>query len=95
MFVAWPLYVLHSVLTGTSLAVANALGIHDGFGFSAIVDTIARVVDRHRDGDPEQVCRAGTGIETPELDVERVLRADRWARQEARRVLGLGEGKPA
>ena len=35
MFVAWPLYILHSVLTGTSLAVANALGIHDGFGFSA------------------------------------------------------------
>ena len=35
MFVAWPLYVLHAVLTGTSLAIANALGIKDGFGFSA------------------------------------------------------------
>ena len=29
MFVAWPLYVLHAVLTGTSLALVNALG-HQG-----------------------------------------------------------------
>ena len=35
MFVAWPLYVLHAVLTGTSLALVNALDIRDGFGFSA------------------------------------------------------------
>jgi len=35
MFVAWPLYVIHAVLTGTSLALTNALGIKDGFGFSA------------------------------------------------------------
>jgi N-acetylglucosamine PTS system EIICBA or EIICB component len=35
MFVAWPLYVIHAVLTGTSLALVNALGIHDGFSFSA------------------------------------------------------------
>ncbi|QFZ22100.1 PTS transporter subunit EIIC [Saccharothrix syringae] len=35
MFVAWPLYVIHAVLTGTSLAISNALGIRDGFGFSA------------------------------------------------------------
>ncbi|HET7823098.1 MAG TPA: PTS transporter subunit EIIC, partial [Ornithinibacter sp.] len=35
MFVAWPLYVIHAVLTGTSMALANALGIRDGFGFSA------------------------------------------------------------
>ncbi|MDQ6642071.1 MAG: PTS transporter subunit EIIC [Actinomycetota bacterium] len=35
MFVAWPLYVMHALLTGTSLAVVNALGIKDGFGFSA------------------------------------------------------------
>ncbi len=35
MFVAWPLYVLHAVLTGTSLAICNALGIRDGFSFSA------------------------------------------------------------
>ena len=35
MFVAWPLYIIHAVLTGTSLALVNALGIHDGFTFSA------------------------------------------------------------
>jgi len=35
MFVAFPLYVLHAVLTGTSLALVNALGIRDGFTFSA------------------------------------------------------------
>jgi PTS system N-acetylglucosamine-specific IIC component len=35
MFVAWPLYVIHAFLTGTSLAISNALGIRDGFGFSA------------------------------------------------------------
>jgi N-acetylglucosamine PTS system EIICBA or EIICB component len=35
MFVAWPLYVMHAVLTGTSLALVNALNIKDGFGFSA------------------------------------------------------------
>ncbi|MGN6131020.1 MAG: PTS transporter subunit EIIC [Nocardioidaceae bacterium] len=35
MFVAWPLYLIHAALTGTSLVVVNALGIKDGFGFSA------------------------------------------------------------
>jgi PTS system N-acetylglucosamine-specific IIC component len=35
VYVAWPLYVVHAVLAGTSLAVTNALGIHDGFSFSA------------------------------------------------------------
>lgn len=35
MFVAWPLYVVHAILTGTSMAIANALGVHDGFMFSA------------------------------------------------------------
>ena len=35
MFVAFPLYVIHAVLTGTSLALVNWLGIKDGFGFSA------------------------------------------------------------
>ncbi|GGK61242.1 PTS transporter subunit EIIC [Nocardia camponoti] len=35
MFVAWPLYVVHAILTGTSMALVNALGIHDGFTFSA------------------------------------------------------------
>ena len=35
IFVAWPLYLIHAVLTGTSMALVNALGIKDGFGFSA------------------------------------------------------------
>jgi N-acetylglucosamine PTS system EIICBA or EIICB component len=35
LFVAWPLFLIHAVLTGTSLALVNALGIHDGFTFSA------------------------------------------------------------
>ena len=35
MFVAWPLYLAHAVLTGVSLALVNALGIKMGFGFSA------------------------------------------------------------
>ena len=35
MFVAFPLYVVHAVLTGTSLALVNALGVKDGFNFSA------------------------------------------------------------
>jgi PTS system N-acetylglucosamine-specific IIC component len=35
MFVAWPLYIIHAVLTGTSMVVVNLLGIHDGFNFSA------------------------------------------------------------
>lgn len=35
MFVAWPLYLIHAVLTGTSMAISNALGIRDGFSFSA------------------------------------------------------------
>ncbi|MFI5864617.1 PTS transporter subunit EIIC [Streptomyces sp. NPDC051546] len=34
-FAAWPLYVAHAVLTGTSLALVNALGIKEGFVFSA------------------------------------------------------------
>jgi PTS system N-acetylglucosamine-specific IIC component len=35
MFVAWPLYLFHAVMTGVSLALVNALGIHLGFSFSA------------------------------------------------------------
>lgn len=35
LFVAFPLYFIHAVLTGTALAVTNALDIRDGFGFSA------------------------------------------------------------
>ncbi|OBF29654.1 PTS transporter subunit EIIC [Mycobacterium sp. ACS4331] len=35
MFVAFPLYVIHALLTGLSLAVAYLLDIHLGFSFSA------------------------------------------------------------
>lgn len=35
IFVARPLLLIHVALTGTSMAPVNALGIHDGFGFSA------------------------------------------------------------
>lgn len=35
MFLSPVLYVIHAVLTGVSLMVTSALGIHDGFGFSA------------------------------------------------------------
>lgn len=34
-YVAFPLYAVHAVLTGTSMALVNTLGIKDGFGFSA------------------------------------------------------------
>lgn len=35
VYVAYPLYAIHAVLTGTSLALVNALEIRSGFGFSA------------------------------------------------------------
>src|SRR5918995_1719173 len=35
LFVAYPLYFIHAIFTGTSLALTNALDIRDGFGFSA------------------------------------------------------------
>lgn len=35
MFVAFPLYVIHALLTGLSLAIAYSLDIHLGFSFSA------------------------------------------------------------
>jgi PTS system N-acetylglucosamine-specific IIC component len=34
MFVAWPLYIFHAIMTGLSLALVNALDIHLGFSFS-------------------------------------------------------------
>jgi PTS system N-acetylglucosamine-specific IIC component len=41
MFVAFPLYLIHAVLTGLSLAIAYLLDIHLGFSFSAgLVDLI-------------------------------------------------------
>ncbi|MCA1190214.1 MULTISPECIES: PTS transporter subunit EIIC [unclassified Saccharopolyspora] len=35
IFVAWPLLLIHAVLTGTSHMLVNYLDIHSGFGFSA------------------------------------------------------------
>ncbi|NHD17534.1 MULTISPECIES: PTS transporter subunit EIIC [unclassified Actinopolyspora] len=35
IFVAWPLLIVHAVLTGTSMALVNWLDIHHGFVFSA------------------------------------------------------------
>lgn len=35
MFLAFPLYVVHAILTGLSLAISQALDIHLGFSFSA------------------------------------------------------------
>jgi PTS system N-acetylglucosamine-specific IIC component len=41
MFVAFPLYVIHALLTGLSLAIAYTLDIHLGFSFSAgLIDLI-------------------------------------------------------
>ena len=83
---------------GTGPAVYNAANevcvdaFHDRtIRFTDIVDTVARVLDRHVTGPADQVCRAGTGSDSGGLDVAGVLRADQWARDEARRVLGLGE----
>jgi N-acetylglucosamine PTS system EIICBA or EIICB component len=38
LFLAWPLYLIHALLTGTSLALTNALGIHDRFSSAGAVD---------------------------------------------------------
>jgi len=41
MFVAFPLYVVHAILTGLSLAIAYLLDIHLGFAFSAgLIDLV-------------------------------------------------------
>jgi PTS system N-acetylglucosamine-specific IIC component len=41
MFLAFPLYVIHALLTGLSLAVAHILDVHLGFSFSAgLVDLL-------------------------------------------------------
>ena len=79
---------------GTYPAVYNAANeecvqaFFDGrIRFTDIVDTVARVVDDHA-----QTSEAG--INSGDLDVETVLRADAWARTRARTVLGL-ERTPA
>jgi PTS system N-acetylglucosamine-specific IIC component len=41
LFVAPALFVIHAMLTGVSLALCQALGVHDGFGFSAgVIDYV-------------------------------------------------------
>ncbi len=35
IFVAWPLLFIHAIFAGSALVLTNALGIHDGFTFSA------------------------------------------------------------
>lgn len=72
---------------GTYPAVYNAANevavdaFHDGhLGFVEIVDTVERVVAEHADD---------SGSETAHLTVEDVMRADAWARERARKVLGL------
>ncbi len=74
---------------GTFPAVYNAANevavdaFHEGrIGFLDIVDTIDRVVHQHG-------ASRHDGIESGTLAVEDVMRADSWARAEARKVLGL------
>jgi 1-deoxy-D-xylulose-5-phosphate reductoisomerase len=69
---------------GTHPAVYNAANevavdaFHDGeIGFLDIVDTVDRVVQEH------------TGSDSASLGVEDVMRAGQWARERARKVLGL------
>jgi len=71
---------------GTFPAVYNASNevavdaFHDGrIRFTDIVDTVARVVEEH----------TGGGIQSGVPGVEDVMRADSWARDRAREVLGL------
>ena len=78
---------------GTYPAVYNAANevavdaFHDGhIGFVEIVDTVARVVQDHASG-------SAPGLESGTLSVEDVMRADGWARDEARKVLGLQTGR--
>ncbi len=74
---------------GTYPAVYNAANeecvqaFFDGrIRFTDIVDTVARVVEDHAH-------TSEAGITSGALDVETVLRADAWARNRAREVLGL------
>jgi 1-deoxy-D-xylulose-5-phosphate reductoisomerase len=82
---------------GTFPAVYNAANevcvdaFHDGLiRFTEIVDTVARVVDRHASSEV-----AVSGSDSATLDVEGVVRADRWARTEAAASLGLPGKDPS
>jgi 1-deoxy-D-xylulose-5-phosphate reductoisomerase len=72
---------------GTFPAVYNAANevcvdaFHDRrIRFPAIVETVARVVERHN------------GSNSDASSVEEVLTADRWARQCAAELIGVGSG---
>lgn len=76
---------------GTYPAVFNAANevcvdaFHDRtIAFPQIVDTVARVVQAHADSD-----EAVGGSDSARLDVDQVLRADRWARRAATAALGM------
>ena len=82
---------------GTFPTVYNAANevcvdaFHDGaIRFTDIVDTVEAVVDRHTDARLAE-SPPGSGSDLAAWDVDQVLRADRWARDEARRVLGLAK----
>jgi 1-deoxy-D-xylulose-5-phosphate reductoisomerase len=77
---------------GTFPAVYNAANevavdaFHDGrIGFVDIVDTVSRVVEEHT----ASSAGGGGGSESGRLSVEDVMAADSWARDRARKVLGL------
>jgi 1-deoxy-D-xylulose-5-phosphate reductoisomerase len=77
---------------GTAPAVYNAANevcvdaFHDRqIGFLDIVDTVWRVVDEHAEGQGPD----GGGSNLAVSSVDEVLRADSWARQRTREVLGL------
>jgi len=81
---------------GTHPAVYNAANevavdaFHEGrISFVDIVDTVDRVVHEHADDDGSSAGSPGAGIDSTSLTVEDVMRADSWARDRARKVLGL------
>jgi len=76
-------------VAGTAPAVFNAANetaveefLAGRVPFLAIVDTIAEVLDEHRQHPP-----GGSGHDGPSLTVESVMEADRWARERAAEVL--------
>ncbi|MBR7744908.1 1-deoxy-D-xylulose-5-phosphate reductoisomerase [Phycicoccus sp. BSK3Z-2] len=80
---------------GASPAVYNAANevavdaFHDGaLPFVGIVDTVSRVVAAHHDRE------AHNGGELDASSVDSVLAADRWARKQARQVVGTGGTDP-
>jgi PTS system N-acetylglucosamine-specific IIC component len=60
MFVAPVLYGLHALLTGASMAITWALGVHAGFSFSA--GLIDYVVNWHLDTKPWLILPIGAGF---------------------------------